>query len=75
MFVKGQKQVAVRSVEDLRRVLDMGLQERATASMALNQESSRSHAIFTIHLESEEGDDTKSNFRVSKLHLVDLAGS
>jgi hypothetical protein len=45
------------------------------ASTQMNTESSRSHAIFTINLESEsaEGDLTRS--KKSKLHIVDLAGS
>jgi hypothetical protein len=45
------------------------------ASTQMNTESSRSHAIFTINLESEsaEGDLTRS--KKAKLHIVDLAGS
>ncbi|CAH2327169.1 kinesin KIF6 [Pelobates cultripes] len=39
----------------------------------MNQASTRSHCIFTIHISSKEpGSDT---IRRSKLHLVDLAGS
>ena len=37
----------------------------------VNQDSSRSHAIFTIYVETEENE----NIRAGKLHLVDLAGS
>merc|ERR1719158_2045732 len=37
----------------------------------MNQDSSRSHAIFTIHVETEQD----ANIRAGKLHLVDLAGS
>ena len=38
---------------------------------SVNQDSSRSHAIFTIYVETEENE----NIRAGKLHLVDLAGS
>ena len=42
----------------------------------MNAESSRSHSIFTITIESSEvGDDGKDHIVAGKLHLVDLAGS
>ena len=44
-----------------------------TGGTAMNQESSRSHAIFTITLEQRKGD--MSDLIESKFHLVDLAGS
>jgi kinesin family member 6/9 len=43
------------------------------AETPMNQASSRSHCVFTLHLEARRpGDDT---VRRSKLNLVDLAGS
>lgn len=42
----------------------------------MNLHSSRSHAIFSITVEScEEGFDGKEHIRAGKLHLVDLAVS
>lgn len=42
----------------------------------MNLHSSRSHAIFSITVEScEEGFDGKERIRAGKLHLVDLAVS
>ena len=42
----------------------------------MNDQSSRSHAIFTVTIEcSEKGADNKHHVRVGKLHLVDLAVS
>lgn len=42
----------------------------------MNQDSSRSHSIFTITIEtSEVGADGKPHIRAGKLNLVDLAGS
>ena len=42
----------------------------------MNEQSSRSHAIFTITIEcSEKGIDGQQHVRVGKLHLVDLAVS
>ena len=46
---------------------------RAIAETPMNQASTRSHCIFTVHIEgSVPGEAT---VRRSKLHLVDLAGS
>ncbi|KAM0676961.1 Kinesin-like protein kif17 [Binucleata daphniae] len=48
-----------------------GVLQRKTAETKMNMESSRSHSIFTIYLESI---DNKIKKR-SKMHIVDLAGS
>ncbi|XP_062039161.1 chromosome-associated kinesin KIF4A isoform X3 [Lepus europaeus] len=54
--------------------LEQGNNCRTVASTAMNSQSSRSHAIFTISIEQRKKNDKSSSFR-SKLHLVDLAGS
>lgn len=41
----------------------------------MNQDSSRSHSIFTITVECTGGTLTHDHVRVGKLNLVDLAGS
>lgn len=41
----------------------------------MNSNSSRSHAIFTIHIESRSNVDLQEKVIYSKLHLVDLAGN
>ena len=42
----------------------------------MNQDSSRSHSVFTITIESTaKGPDGSDHIRVGKLNLVDLAGS
>jgi len=42
----------------------------------MNQDSSRSHSVFTITVESSERrDDGKDHITVGKLNIVDLAGS
>jgi hypothetical protein len=43
---------------------------------AMNTQSSRSHAIFTITIENGNvGEDGKQHIKMGKLHLVDLAVS
>jgi kinesin family protein 3/17 len=54
------------------KLLDYGNKNKCVASTKMNATSSRSHTLFTVHIESiEEGDKVKG----SKLNFVDLAGS
>lgn len=41
----------------------------------LNSNSSRSHVLFTIHIEMRTSAEADEKAVVSKIHLVDLAGS
>lgn len=60
----------------MQRFMEVGFKNRAVRETAMNKESSRSHSIFTIHIESEEIDETgNEKFKAGKLNLVDLAGS
>jgi hypothetical protein len=66
----------VTSVQELREIQFMGRKHRTTAETNMNDRSSRSHALFTITIEtSEPGADGKPHIRAGKLHMVDLAGS
>uniref|UniRef100_A0A1J3EU22 Kinesin-4 n=1 Tax=Noccaea caerulescens TaxID=107243 RepID=A0A1J3EU22_NOCCA len=63
----------VTSTSDVITLMDIGLQNRAVGSTALNERSSRSHSIVTVHV---RGKDTKTgSVLYGNLHLVDLAGS
>lgn len=48
-------------------------EQRKVAKTGMNAGSSRSHAIFTLFISYR--DDVSGNKRVSRLHLVNLAGS
>lgn len=48
---------------------------RTVAAHQLNQRSSRSHTVFTVHIESRSRVESTDKVINSKLHLVDLAGS
>lgn len=66
-------QNAVNNEEDALNMLFVGDTNRMIAETPMNQASTRSHCVFTIHITSRS---TGSNtIRRSKLHLVDLAGS
>lgn len=63
------------SEEDALQAFFYGSSQRAVASHALNEQSTRSHVIFTIHLQSRNSSNSMDRVISSKLHLVDLAGS
>ncbi|KAK2647877.1 hypothetical protein Ddye_015366 [Dipteronia dyeriana] len=63
----------VRATSDVVELMDIGLKNRSMGSTALNERSSRSHSIVTIHV---RGKDLKTGVPMhGNLHLVDLAGS
>ncbi|XP_015133678.1 chromosome-associated kinesin KIF4 isoform X1 [Gallus gallus] len=64
----------VACARDTVSCLEQGNNCRTVASTAMNSQSSRSHAIFTICIDQKKKNDKNSSFH-SKLHLVDLAGS
>uniref|UniRef100_A0A8B9BI10 Kinesin family member 4A n=1 Tax=Anser brachyrhynchus TaxID=132585 RepID=A0A8B9BI10_9AVES len=64
----------VACAQDTVSCLEQGNNSRTVASTAMNSQSSRSHAIFTICIDQKKKNDKNSSFH-SKLHLVDLAGS
>ncbi|XP_061480889.1 kinesin-like protein KIF6 isoform X3 [Rhineura floridana] len=61
------------SEEEALNLLFLGDTNRMIAETPMNQASTRSHCIFTIHILSKE--PGSATVRRSKLHLVDLAGS
>ncbi|KAJ8421532.1 hypothetical protein Cgig2_013244 [Carnegiea gigantea] len=63
----------VRSTEDVIELMNIGLNNRAISSTAMNERSSRSHSVLTVHV---RGKDLKTGATShGSLHLVDLAGS
>eukprot|EP00794_Sanderia_malayensis_P020071 gene20071-22040_t len=59
--------------EEALNFLFLGDTNRMIAETPMNQASTRSHCIFTIHITAKDPGSAK--MRRSKLHLVDLAGS
>ena len=91
LYVKDLTHTVVKGVKEIDRVLSIGMQNRSVASTLMNADSSRSHSIFTITIEtsdkaSADKDDAPQDafaekkadnmhIRAGKLNLVDLAGS
>ncbi|XP_034691397.1 kinesin-like protein KIN-4A isoform X2 [Vitis riparia] len=83
----GSTEVSVSTLKEMASCLEQGSFSRATGSTNMNNQSSRSHAIFTISLEQMRklhptfpGDNCSNEemgeeYLSAKLHLVDLAGS
>ncbi|KAK9075857.1 hypothetical protein SSX86_004186 [Deinandra increscens subsp. villosa] len=63
---------SVKSTADVLNLMRSGQVNRAVSSTALNNQSSRSHSILTVHV---HGKDVNGGTTRSCLHLVDLAGS
>ncbi|CAK8579200.1 unnamed protein product [Lathyrus sativus] len=64
---------SVKSMKDVLELMNTGLMNRATSATALNERSSRSHSVLSIHV---RGTEVKTNTLLRGcLHLVDLAGS
>ena len=77
VFVKNLTDVMVKDEYELQKVLDQGVALRTVAETKMNDNSSRSHSIFSIVIEmsSQDPHTGKELMRVGKLNLVDLAGS
>ncbi|PAA86959.1 hypothetical protein BOX15_Mlig023364g1 [Macrostomum lignano] len=76
-YVDGLSQLVVSSFEDIDSLMNEGNKSRTVAATNMNNESSRSHAVFNITLTQTVSDcqlDVQGE-KVSKLSLVDLAGS
>ncbi|XP_047536832.1 chromosome-associated kinesin KIF4 isoform X1 [Vanessa atalanta] len=74
VILPGITELPVSSTMETMTVLERGSAGRVTGSTAMNQASSRSHAVFTIVIAKESRSD-KNIATTSKFHLVDLAGS
>nr|XP_018684240.1 PREDICTED: kinesin-4-like isoform X3 [Musa acuminata subsp. malaccensis] len=63
----------VQSTLDVLELMGIGQTNRAVSATSLNERSSRSHSILTVHV---QGMDLKTGATLrGSLHLVDLAGS
>uniref|UniRef100_A0A183CMA8 Kinesin-like protein n=1 Tax=Globodera pallida TaxID=36090 RepID=A0A183CMA8_GLOPA len=77
VYVKDLLNVTVASAEQCLRIMQFGNANRHTGRTSMNEQSSRSHAIFTVTIECSEmvDGDGRQLLTQGKLHLVDLAGS
>ena len=57
--------------------MNLGNKSRSVGETAMNKDSSRSHLLFALYLESADltSNEDDRKYIASKLNLVDLAGS
>ncbi|XP_063693337.1 kinesin-like protein KIF3A isoform X2 [Bolinopsis microptera] len=74
--IQGLKEVPVTSSDELQKIMRYGMAVRTTGATQMNEQSSRSHAILTIHINKQSPKSVR-NIEVTsaKFHFVDLAGS
>ncbi|KAJ7047871.1 kinesin-like protein [Mycena alexandri] len=76
-YVEDLSKLVVNSYDEMMTLMDEGNKARTVAATAMNETSSRSHAVFTVLLTMKRHDvDTNMDTeKVSRISLVDLAGS
>ncbi|CAI9737426.1 centromere-associated protein E-like [Octopus vulgaris] len=81
VHVSGLKEMVFQNIDDMLAIKKKGDSRRRVAETARNEESSRSHAIFCMIIESQERQDNDDDdlrdesVRLSLLYFIDLAGS
>ncbi|KAG3072234.1 hypothetical protein PC122_g15322 [Phytophthora cactorum] len=71
VWIEGLQQVNVKTVNEALNLLKTGRQRQTVGAHALNDQSSRSHAVYTLEVSRAFANEIKR----SKLTFVDLAGS
>ena len=76
-FVRDLFVVECETLEDVMAVVSEGHRNRRVGSHELNKDSSRSHSLLTVYLETENTDSTSKDtfMQTGKITFVDLAGS
>jgi kinesin family protein 3/17 len=65
----------VKSIQELFRLQAEGKRRRKTRKTGMNDESSRSHSVLTLTIETLMSIEGRQHVRTARLNLVDLAGS
>ncbi|XGW15406.1 hypothetical protein V3C99_001128 [Haemonchus contortus] len=71
VYVKNLISIIVGSASQMQKLMEFGNKNRRVGATQMNEESSRSHAMFSVTVEASE----RGMVTQGKLHLVDLAGS
>ncbi|KAL4437881.1 hypothetical protein ABPG74_001052 [Tetrahymena malaccensis] len=75
VYIEGLTEEIAKNSEETIQLLLRGMRNRHVGSTNMNFESSRSHSVFSMTIESKKITDGMINVKASKLHFVDLAGS
>ena len=75
VFLEGSREEVVSSISEAKTWMKRGQASRRIAETKMNSVSSRSHAIFTVTLQSVQNENQCASYKNSSFHFVDLAGS
>lgn len=75
VYVEGATEVNVRSTKEMYEIIRKGTCNRHISYTDMNKDSSRSHAVMTLHIESKKLEEGVSKITSSSFHIIDLAGS
>lgn len=71
--MKDLSNVTVSSADHMYKIMQFGNINRHVGATNMNEQSSRSHALFTVTIECSEVINGHQHLTQGKLHLVDLA--
>ena len=76
VYVENLIEEAVTCAEAASSILSQGYRNRHVGETAMNRDSSRSHAVFTLVIEATEDvhEEGLTRCRIARFNLVDLAG-
>ena len=74
-FVEGLLVIECKKPEDIVEVILQGTKNRKKGSHELNKDSSGSHSILTLYVNSEFQSQGQTFKKYGKISFVDLAGS
>ncbi|EHS63745.1 uncharacterized protein PGTG_21837 [Puccinia graminis f. sp. tritici CRL 75-36-700-3] len=77
VYIQNLTETAISSATEGIKILTLGSSRRQIAATKCNEQSSRSHSVFsiTIHVKENNKDGKEDQLKIGKLNLVDLAGS
>ncbi len=75
VYIEGAREEIITSPAEAYEVYERGSLNRHVAETSMNRESSRSHSVFTLFIQSKQRVGEIVDVRESRFNLVDLAGS
>lgn len=75
VFVEGLREEVVGSAAEAQELVVKGMKSRSVGATLMNRDSSRSHCVFTLVIESAEKAGARTKTRSAIFRLIDLAGS
>lgn len=75
VYVENLTEEPAESAVAVTSILQRGARNRHIGATSMNKESSRSHTVFTVIIQTKSTSSGLTKVKTSRLNLVDLAGS